>query len=446
MAPMVVLGYGETNKAVVRALQARDHELVVVDDRPSPDAIEVAGAVGIELRTGVPDDAWPEILRSAEGFLPSPGVPDHHAAVRAAHDTKTPILSEFDLAGRWDDRPIVAITGTDGKTTVTKMTVAMLEASGLRTVDAGNTDVPLVEAIADPTYDLFVVEASSFRLGYSATFAPRVGTWLNLGPDHLDKHTSFAAYAEAKASIWSRLPEDGLAVAHVDSPDVMKYLRPDRHSQTFGLDRGDHRVLDGQLMIAGEPLLAVAEMRRSLPHDQTNALAAAATALAGGATMDGVAQALRDFRGLPHRVEWVGSADGVDWYNDSKATTPHAVEAAVSGFDSVVLIAGGKNKGLDMSGLRALAHRIDAVVAIGASSADIVATFAGAVPTHEADSMQAAVQLAGDLATPGSAVLLSPACASFDMYANYKERGRDFTAEVHRLLGAATLTDPENSS
>jgi UDP-N-acetylmuramoylalanine--D-glutamate ligase len=179
----------------------------------------------------------------------------------------------------------------------------------------------------------------------------------------------------------------------------------------------------------GQELVRSDELWRSLPHDRSNALAAAATALAGGATAEGVRRALREFRGLPHRVELVGERDGVRWYDDSKATAPHATLAALSGFDAVVLVAGGRNKGLDLGALRAGADRVRAVVGIGESAADVLGAFPG-VPGRTADSMADAVAAAHELAGSGDVVLLSPGCASFDWYGSYSERGDDFAAQV----------------
>jgi len=438
-APTVVLGLGATGRSVSRSLVRHGHDVIVVDDSLTDEKQAFATEHGLELRGTLDSQGWRVLLTEAEAFVPSPGVPDSHPAIAAAALIDLAVQSEFDLAARWDDRDVVAITGTDGKTTVTTMTVDMLNASGRKTIDVGNTDTPLVEAIGDSTYDLFVVEASSFRLGYSNHFAPKVGTWLNLSPDHLDKHSSPAAYEAAKASIWAHLPPDGLAVANAESEVVMRHVRSDRPAETFGLHTGTHKVLDGALTLHGEHLLHVDELWRTMPHDQTNALAAAATALAGGATIEGIQSALLAFRGLPHRVELVGSGDGVRWYNDSKATTTHAVNAAIRGFESVVLIAGGRNKGLDLNSLRDHVDRVAAVVAIGEAAQEIAATFSEHVPVVIAASMHSAVAEAASMANSapsGTHVLLSPACASFDMYSGYAERGRDFTAEVQALLSS----------
>ncbi len=440
-ATHVVLGLGVTGRAVLRALHDHGEQAIAVDDRPSDSGRALAAELGVEL-VEAPDAATlAALVRGADAVVPSPGVPDHHEVFAAAADGGVPILSEFDLAARWDDRPHVAITGTNGKTTVTELTRAMLEASGRRAVAVGNTEVPLVAAIDDPTVDVFVVEASSFRLLHSDTYAPAVGVWLNLAPDHLDNHATLEAYTAAKAKLWADQRPDQVAIGNADDPVVAAHLAraPARHV-TFGLDRtADHRVEGDRLVLAdGSALATVDELPRAFPHDLANALAAAAGTVEGGGTADGARAALLAFRGLPHRVALVGEAGGVRWYDDSKATAPHATRAAVQGFGSVVLIAGGRNKGLDLGELAQAADRIRAVVAIGEAADDVAAAFDGRRPVRRADSMDAAVDAAAGLAEPGDAVLLSPACASFDWYGSYAERGDDFVRAVRTHLAAGS--------
>jgi UDP-N-acetylmuramoylalanine--D-glutamate ligase len=307
-----------------------------------------------------------------------------------------------------------------------------------------------VAAIDDPATDVFVVEASSFRLEHSQRFAPAVGTWLNFAPDHLDSHPNLASYEAAKARIWRDQSAEQVAVGNADDPVVARHLAaaPARHA-TFALaSDADFRLVGGaapggRLTGPGEgragpvEIARVEELRRALPHDIANGLAAAATALAGGASAEGVRRGLLDFRGLPHRVAPVGEAGGVRFYDDSKATTPHATATAVAGFESVVLIAGGRNKGLDLGVLAESAASIRAVVAIGEAAPEVVAAFDGVRPVTRAGSMDEAVRAAVDLARPGDAVLLSPGCASFDWYGSYGERGDDFARAVREATGAA---------
>ncbi len=445
MTDHLVLGLGVTGRAVARALVAHREGVIAVDDRPSAAGRDLADELGFDLVEAPDAAALRALVASVAAVLPSPGVPDHHPVFALAAELGIPVLSEFDLAARWDDRPRVAVTGTDGKTTVTELVRSMLTASGRAAVAVGNTEVPLVAAIEDPMVDVFVVEASSFRLLHSHHFAPDVGTWLNLAPDHLDpsgvgSHASLADYIAAKARIWKDQSPQQVAIGNADDEVVAAELRraPGRQV-TFGLSASAENRLDGDRLVldTGDVLAEVRELHRAFPHDVANALAAAATAVHGGATLAGAREALLAFRGLPHRVTLVGEAGGVGWYDDSKATAPHATRAAVRGFPSVVLIAGGRNKGLDLSELANDADHVRAVVAIGEAADDVAAAFDGVRPVRTASSMDEAVASAASLARPGDVVLLSPACASFDWYRSYGERGDDFARAVHEHLAAA---------
>ncbi|MGV3760110.1 MAG: UDP-N-acetylmuramoyl-L-alanine--D-glutamate ligase, partial [Actinomycetota bacterium] len=436
----LVLGLGVTGQAVVRALLRHGELVVVVDDPPTDAPRRAALDLGVEVVDARGADDLAALVRGVDAVVPSPGVPDSHPVFAAARRAEVPIRSEFDLARQWDDRPLVAITGTNGKTTVTELTRLMLEASGRRAAAVGNTEVPLVAALEDPSTEVFVVEASSFRLLHSERFAPDVGTWLNLAPDHLDNHASLAAYTDAKARIWADQRSDQLAVGNHDDPVVAARLAhaPGRHV-TFGLSSAADHHLDGdRLVLADGALLAVSgELHRAFPHDLANALAAAASALPAGATVAGARAALLEFRGLPHRVALVGEAGGVRWFDDSKATAPHATRAAIQGFESVVLIAGGRNKGLDLSELAEAADRVRGVVAIGEAAGEVAAAFDGRCPVRTASSMDHAVEEAAGLARAGDVVLLSPACASFDWYRSYAERGDDYVRAVRTHLATA---------
>lgn len=439
-------GMGVTNLAAARALLRRGHPVLVSDDgdperlaafadelaqhADTPDMVEVVQPVGHDGIAG--------LVARADAVVPTPGLPESHPLFEVAARNGLPVLSEFDLAGAWDDRPVLAITGTNGKTTVTTLVDAMLNASGRSSAAVGNTEVPLVAAIEDPSTEVFVVEASSFRLAQSRRFRPRVGTWLNFAEDHLDVHRSVDAYRLAKARIWADQGPDDVAVANADDPVVVGALRTGvraPRSVTFGLRAAaDYREHDGVLHGPdGVELARTAELWSSLPHDRCNVLAAAATALHGGADLHGVRNAIAQFRGLSHRVQFVGEHGGVRWFDDSKATAPHATLAALGGFDSVVLIAGGRNKGLDLSVLGTAVARVRAVVGIGEAGPDVLAAFAGR-PGVQADSMDDAVRAAAGMAEAGDVVLLSPGCASFDWYRSYGERGDDFVARVRATV------------
>lgn len=433
----LVIGFGVTGRAVTRALLDRGHRPIVVEDRSGSDTAQLASAWDVELVEAPTADRLEEVVGASTVVLPSPGVPDHHPVFAAASRRQVPVRSEFDLAARWDARPLVAITGTNGKTTVTTLVTDALERSGRRAAAVGNTDVPLVAALDDPDTEVFVVEASSFRLGHTAHFSPSVATWLNLAPDHLDAHASLEAYIGAKAAVWRDLAEGSVAVVNADDPVVAAHAprRAGIEVVRFGLAVGDWRVSDGWLVGPDGPLVEVGALPRRQPHDLANALATAATALAAGATLDGLGSALTAFTGLEHRVQLVAEAGGVRWFDDSKATVPHATLAAVGGFDSVVLIAGGRNKGLDLSVLADAVPPVRHVVATGDAAAEVTAVFADLVPVETAADMADAVRRAGAAAGAGDVVLLSPGCTSYDWYRNYGERGRDFTRLVLAHVG-----------
>ena len=438
MPRSLVVGFGVTGRAVVEALLGHGEEVIVVDDRVDESMTAIASALGITLVASPTTDELADLVAGCDAVLPSPGVPERHEIFAIAAATGVPVESEFDLASRWDSRPIVAITGTDGKTTVTTLVTEMLEASGIRAVACGNTDTPLVEAISDPDTEVFVVEASSFRLAVSNSFRPLVAVWLNFAPDHLDAHDSLASYESAKARIWARLDEEnGLAVANAEDPVVLANRNPAVRTVTFGPpgSDADATIVDGDLCLPdGTHVIPVDELRRSFPHDISNALAAMVAAVAAGATLEGVRRALRSFGGLSHRVQAIGARDGVRWFDDSKATTPHAALTAIGAFESVVLIAGGRNKGLDLSVLGGSVPPVKAVIAIGDSAEEIEAAFEGRCPiVLVKTSMDDAVAAAAQMAVSGDVVLLSPGCTSFDWFGSYAERGDEF-ARACRML------------
>ncbi len=436
----LIVGFGITGRAIAKSLVERDITPTVIDDRSDDDLSVQAAALGVRIVLAPQVDDISSLVEAASALLPSPGVPDHHPAFAAAQATNTPILSEFDLAGAWDNRPIVAITGTNGKTSVTMLVTEALNRSGLKAEAVGNTDIPFVAALGDEETDVFVVEASSFRLAHSRRFAPNVAGWLNFAPDHLDAHAGLDAYKEAKASIWSHLSESATAVANADDPVVMDFtdrvISSGASLTAFSIGstesspsapwRVDGVGADSRLVGPAGFELAVSRLQRSQPHDLANGLAVAALSIAAGAKADSVIDTLVDFGGMAHRVELVGERDGVRWFNDSKATVPHATLAAVGGFGSVVLIAGGRNKGLDLGALRQTVPPVKAVVATGNAGPEIEAIFDGVVPVLPATSMETAVEAAQSLAEPGDVVLLSPSCTSFDWYPNYAARGVDF--------------------
>jgi UDP-N-acetylmuramoylalanine--D-glutamate ligase len=433
MSRVLVYGMAVAGESTVRALLHHGHDVVVADDTVTDERRRVAAELDIEVVERPDDQVLDELVRSCEMVSPSPGVPETHAVVRAARERGIELVSEIELAYRWEQeraggpRPMLAVTGTDGKTTTTLLTVAILRAAGLRTIDAGNTDTPLVDAI-EMDLEAIVVEATSFRLAWTPSFRAEGAAWLNLAPDHLNWHRDMASYEAAKARIWTSQRCDDVAVGFAGDPVVARRLEtaPGRHV-TFGSADADYRVVDGELVGPSGSICAVDTMRRSLPHDLTNALAASALVLETGLVdAQAVSAALASFDGPPHRLEWLGTWDGVAWYNDSKATTPHAASAAIRSFDRLVLIAGGYDKGVDLTGMAADVDGIAAVLAIGDTAPGVAAAFAAVPHVEVVGDLDAAVARAAAMATTGSTVLLSPGCASFDQYSGFEARGEHF--------------------
>lgn len=441
----LILGLGVTGQAMALALVSRAHSVVVIEDRPTSEtqgtvenvARSATESGSVELISSPSLEQLSSAVARASVVLPSPGVGDSHPIFALAEEHSVPVASEFDLASRWDSRPTVAVTGTNGKTTVTTMVSEALLLSGIAAMAVGNNDVPWVSAIANPEIEVFVVEASSFRLAHSQTFAPNVAAWLNFSPDHLDAHHSLDSYEQAKAKIWQWATSDTKVIASAKDKVVRSHVPEHANWQTFGADSPDWYYDKTHLYGHDGFEIALDSLTRRQPHDLENAAAAAAIALAAGASQDGVAAMLRSFAGLPHRLEFVAKAHGVEWFNDSKATVPAAAVAAISGFESVVLIAGGRNKGLDLSPLADSASRIRSAITIGDSAHEISEVFGSLVPIRRARSMADAVDIAGQIAQAGDTVLLSPACTSFDSYDNYESRGDDFRALVLAKTGAS---------
>jgi UDP-N-acetylmuramoylalanine--D-glutamate ligase len=460
-------GMGVAGIATLESLAARGSEVSISDDALGGGSAqsdiaqrldELAQQYGAEL---IPSDAVGLHLTRVDQLVPAPGVPEDHLVIRAAQAQGCEVVSEIELAYRFErerpggPRPMVAITGTDGKTTTCLLAAAMLNASGVRAEAVGNTETPLIAAL-NSDLEVFVVECSSFRLAWTQSFRAESAVWLNLAPDHLNWHRSFDSYASAKARIFDLQATSDVAIGNTSDPVVMRHLatapgRPVRFGAGPAAERGSAEYWSDGLTLHGpeDQLLEVSEMWRSLPHDQTNTLAAAAAVLEIGlASPSGVRSAVAEFVGVPHRIEFVGEANGISWFNDSKATTPHAAAAAIAGFESVVLIAGGRNKDLDLSGLRD-PERVCAVVAIGEAAEAIEQVFRGVCPVERANSMAAAVQAAHSLARPGDVVLLSPGCASFDWYPNggYGARGDDFRKLARAVINTSPVrTGPGNEN
>ena len=440
MTVTLVYGLALAGRAVASELVSRGETVILVDDERNDSHTQFANELNSEISFKPTTEDLRAMVQQVDRVVPAPGIAESHALFAVSHDSNKPVMSEIELAYQFEQqtsnpRPMVAVTGTDGKTTTTLMATAMLNSANHKAVAVGNTETPLIAALRTDAR-AFAVECSSFRLAFTQTFRTKASVWLNLAPDHLDWHRSIDSYRAAKAKIWANLLDSDIAVVPEADKSIVKFAKDSNgRVVSFGKESGDYHALNGVLMSPIGEIMHVSEMARSLPHDVTNALAAAALTIESGlASCAQVADALRTFVNAPHRIEFVSECDGVRWFNDSKATSPHASSVALNSFDSIVLIAGGKNKDLDLSEMAAYPQNMKAVVAIGKAAKEIAKAFFGVCEVRTATSMREAVSFANDLARPGDVVLLSPGCTSYDWYKNYGERGVDFKNEVISLV------------
>lgn len=437
MERVAVFGLALTGSTVARALVAKGINVVLADDAETASHELLAAELGCGLVNMNGVGAIDSLLDGVDTLLPAPGVPPRHRVVTAALQRGIAVRTEIDVAYEWEQsrpggpRPILGVTGTDGKTTTTMLAGSLLRGNGYSVAEVGNTDVPFMGAL-DGHHDVFVVECSSFRLQFTTSFRCNAATWLNIAPDHLDWHGTYEDYAAAKARIWTNARQGDVAVVPVDDARIMESAaRSSARIVTFGASSGDYSLKHGSLMSPQGRICAVEDLWRSMPHDITNALAAAALVQESGLVeASGLAQPLATFEPAHHRIEFIGDFEGSRWFDDSKATSPHAALTAIRAFESLVLIAGGRNKDLDLAQMASEPERMAGVVAIGDDAQLIIDAFSGICPARVATSMKEAVACAALLSSPGTDVVLSPGCTSYDWYNNYNERGNDFVACV----------------
>ena len=437
---IMVLGLARTGLAVARFLARRGASVVGVDVRPEDEMAQARDALSrlpAACHFGAEDPAW---LAGVDAVVPSPGVPADNALLLAARARGVEVLSEIELAARCGRTALMAVTGTNGKTTTTSLLAAMLEAAGLRAFAAGNIGKPLID-YADETWDWGVVEVSSFQLEWVREFRPRVAVHLNLSEDHLDRYDGMASYGAAKARIFAAQHAGDVAVLNRDDPRVWE-LRHELNARvvSFGWSETAHGAfVAGDTIVwrgdGAEERLALADLRLRGVHNLENVMAAGCAARAAGIAARPMAAAARRFPGIEHRLEFVREVGGARYYNDSKGTNVGAVEKSLASFDEpVVLIAGGVHKGGSYRALAPLVRRrVRKLILLGASAPLMQAALAGAADTVVAPDLGAAVRAARAAARPGDVVLLSPACSSFDMFENYAERGRAFKELVQGL-------------
>jgi len=435
----LVVGLGLTGMACVRHLVARGHDVTVVDTRAQPPKLD-------ELRREFPRVAvhtggLSAAIFSDPGLLVvSPGVSVKEPAIARAVGAGAQAIGDIELFAREATAPVIAITGANGKSTVTALTGEMCRRAGLQTAVGGNIGVPALSLFGDREPDVYVLELSSFQLETTHSLNARAATVLNITPDHMDRYRDIGEYAEAKARVFRG---NGTMVLNADDSLVMRMRQSGRRTVSFSLGRPADAQDYGLDEIRGEiwlvhgtkPLMAVREVPLAGRHNLANVLAAMALAETAGVVPEDACAAVREFKGLPHRTELVAERHGVRWYDDSKGTNVGATVAALNGMTApVILIAGGDGKGQDFSELKpACAQHARAVVLIGRDAPLIEAALGNAVTARRAKDMHEAVRIAAGLAQPGDVVLLSPACASFDMFRNYEHRAEVFRAAVQEV-------------
>jgi len=437
----LVVGLGVSGLSSARWLSRHGYRVTVLDSRDQPPGLAALHAElpGVTVHTGAFD---PEYFRDPGLLVVSPGISLREPVIADAVARGHEVVGDVELFARTARAPVLAITGSNGKSTVTSLVGEMCKEAGLDTAVGGNIGVPVLDLLRDPEPDVYVLELSSFQLESTYSLDARAATVLNLSPDHMDRYRSLPEYAGAKARIFRG---QGQLVLNADDPQVMAMTLPGRSTVRFAARPPASEIDYGLVRHNGESWLARGQ-RLLMPvsaiplpgrHNQMNVLAAMALAEAVHVPLDAMKRAVGRFRGLHHRTELVLERNGVRWIDDSKGTNVGATVAALGGMEEpVVLIAGGDGKGADFSELREPVRRhARAVVLIGRDAGLIEAALGQDVPVVRAGDMQSAVAAADRLAQPGDVVLLSPACASFDMFRNYEHRGQVFAQAVRELNG-----------
>ncbi len=437
MRRTLIVGLGQTGLSCARFLARQGMVFDVADSRADPPGLASFAREfpDVSPSLGGFDNA---AFEHAAQLVVSPGVSVREPAIAAAAAAGVPVIGDIELFARHARAPVVAVTGSNGKSTVTTLVGDMAKDQGRLVGVGGNIGTPALDLLAASEPELYVLELSSFQLETTSSLNAAAAVLLNVSADHLDRHATMDGYLAAKRRVYRG---EGTMVVNRDEPLVANMAGPNRQVLGFGLSvpkGSDFGVLsrngEDWLVQGDEPLLACRELRLVGRHNLANALAALALGQAVGLSLDGMLQTLRRFGGLSHRCQWVAQQADVDWYNDSKGTNVGAAVAAIEGLETrgkLVVIAGGDGKGADFVPLREpVRARVRALVLMGRDGPQIEQAMAGVVPVTYAADMARAVAAARNLARPGDAVLLSPACASLDMYRDYRERGDVFVEAV----------------
>lgn len=448
-----IVGLGKSGRSLLDAARRLGARCQAADTRLLADADALRGRYpDVDFHFGPFREGQ---FAGADAVLVSPGLAWDMPALRQAREHGVPVLGDMELFGQLARAPIVAITGSNGKSTVTTLVGEMAGAAGWRVAVGGNLGTPALELLPSngPEPELYVLELSSFQLAACTQFHPRAAAILNFSPDHLDWHGDYAAYQAAKARIFQVMGAGDTLVLNAGDAAVMALaptvpagvqivtfagpaaaLAAPTAGSVIERDGYFWRLGEG----GGERLMAVAELRLIGAHNRENAMAALALGSAVGIPAAAMAQALANFAGLPHRMSRVGRIAGVDYYDDSKGTNLGATLKAIAGLPGpLVLILGGDAKGADLSPLRAACAGQRAAVLLGKDAPMLAEILDGVLPLQQVGSMEAAVRAAAAMARPGDQVLLSPACASLDMFTDYQDRGRQFQQAVRGLAGGA---------
>lgn len=436
----VIVGLGQTGLSCAQFLCEKGAAVAVMDTRELPPALHTLQQDHPEVlvHTGGLSLEW---LQHADQIILSPGVDPRLPELQAAASAGIEMIGDIELFARYADAPVIAITGSNGKSTVTTLVSLMAQLAGYQVATGGNLGTPALDLLDEAPVDFYVLELSSFQLETVNSLNAFAAVVLNISADHLDRYNSVGDYQQTKQRIYQG---NGVMVINRDDPVVAAMADPNRQTIGFGLKQhGEHdfavRLIDGQRWLCeGQyELMPVKDMKIAGQHNIANALAALALGSVMGLPMHAMLSALREFKGLPHRCRLVRERRGVHWYNDSKATNVGATIAAIEGLTDngeMILILGGVGKGQDFAALTTvLKAHVYATVLIGEAADEIAGIVPSTVITETADSIKSAVNLAALLAKEGMQVLLSPACASFDMFLSYVDRGQQFEQAVREL-------------
>jgi UDP-N-acetylmuramoylalanine--D-glutamate ligase len=447
---VLVVGLARTGVAVSLFAAGYGATVTATDEKPESALGETAArlrAAGVKLELGGhPASAFLE----QDLIVVSPGVPANLPPLMLAHVGGTPVWSEIELAWRFLRGKLVAVTGSNGKTTTTSLVAHILETADVPTLVGGNIGAPLISLVETSTDStVTVAEVSSFQLETIEAFRPEIGVLLNLTPDHLDRHASFEEYAAAKMRLFENQLERDSAILNADDPEVTKRMPSRSHVFWFSRQKRVAEgafLLDDQIIFRTEGSETVVGRRSEIPlrgeHNIENVLAACAAVYLAGAEPDAIAKGVKTFHGVEHRLEFAGEIGGVKYYNDSKATNVDAALKAIEAFPGpLVVILGGKDKGSPYTPLSdALRARGRMALLIGEAAEKIAADLGDAVTCVHAGTLERAIEIAADRARPGDVVLLAPACSSFDQFENYEHRGREFKQLVAKLGNGSAAT------